>query len=70
MTDVFHKAYNELTEEQKAVMAEIKDKAEILYSAIESQVQETERSEKSRCVALAKTKLEEAVMWAIKGVTA
>ncbi len=65
MGDTFHKTYTELSDEQKKQVADIKDKAEELLTLFGST---EDRSEKSRCIALAKTNLEQAVMWAIKGV--
>ena len=62
MTDVFRKQYKELTPDDVKYMDMIKDRAASLYEVLQL-VQNRETS-------IAKTKLEEAVMWAIKGATA
>ena len=66
MIDVFRKVYTPITEDQKKQALAIKEKAEELLALFPHS---EDRSERSRCAALAKTKLEEAVMWAVKGVT-
>ena len=63
MSDIFHKAYRPLSDEEKASMSDIKDKAEELFSLFD-------KAPQGREVALAKTNLEQAVMWAIKAITA
>lgn len=55
--------YRVLSEEEKAKMAAIKDKGAELLHLIEG-------CGASREVSIAKTKTEEAVMWAVKHVTA
>ncbi len=60
MSDVFRKEYKPLSDESKQRMVEIKDKAEELYSLI---------GDGTREMALARTKLEESVMWAVKSIT-
>ena len=67
MEDTFRKNYGILTQEQKDQVLAVKNKAEELFFLIGKA---EDRSEKSRCLALAKTKLEESIMWAIKGLTA
>ena len=69
MSDTFRKEYKPLSEEQKTQMAEIKDKAEELEELLNGVLDPEERSERARCVAVAKTNLETAIMWAVKGVT-
>lgn len=66
--DTFRKEYTPLNDRQKQEMAEIKDKAQELFDLIDKVDTDT-ASGKTRCLALAKTNLEQAVMWAIKGVT-
>ena len=66
MDDVFRKHYGTLTDEQKNQMLVVKEKAEELLNLIGKG---EDRSEKSRCLALAKTNLEVAIMWAVKGIT-
>lgn len=65
--DAFRKEYKPISGEQKETVALIKIKAAELLELIGPS---EDRSDKSRCQALAKTKLEEAVMWAVKGWTA
>lgn len=62
MSNVFRAEYKQLSDEQKAQMADIKEKAAVLLESF--------GEAKSREMSLAITKLEEAVMWAVKGVTA
>jgi hypothetical protein len=61
-TNVFRKEYRELTEEEKNLMGEVKDKAQSLYDSIQKIADSREKS-------LAKTHLEESVMWAVKKIT-
>ena len=70
MADTFRKEYTPLTGEQQAQMAAIKDKAAELMDLFQAAVPAEERSEKSRCMNVARTNLEQAIMWAVKGVTA
>lgn len=55
-------AYRVLTEAEKAQMQQIKDAGLAFHTLVEGVGQ-------SRELALAKTKIEEAVMWAVKHVT-
>ncbi len=55
--------YRVLSDEEKALMVAIKDKGAELLSLVES-------CGASRELSIAKTKTEEAVMWAVKHVTA
>lgn len=64
--DPFRRQYRELTPEEQFRVATIKDGASSLLGVIEAAVKE---GAEPRCIALAKTKLEEAVFWATKGVT-
>jgi hypothetical protein len=54
--------YRVLTDAEKAAMLAVKDAGQTLIDAIESLAPSRERS-------LAVTKAEEAVMWAVKGIT-
>lgn len=63
MADVFRKEYKALTELQKASMAEVKDQAQILWDLFDSCPGDP------RMKAVAKTNLEQAVMWIVKGIT-
>ncbi|MBV6446339.1 MAG: hypothetical protein IFNCLDLE_02632 [Ignavibacteriaceae bacterium] len=65
MADTFRKEYKELSEGQKLWMNKIKETAEIL----ESMYNDINTPDMGREIALAKTKLEESVMWAVKGLT-
>jgi hypothetical protein len=64
MENPFIPEYKELTLSQKEKVASIKEKAQILYEDIC-----TAFDANPRHIAVAKTKLEELVMWAVKGVT-
>lgn len=64
MDNPFVPEYKELTQDQKDKVKEIKDKAFALHEAIC-----TAFDADPRCSSVAKTKLEEAVMWAVKGIT-
>lgn len=68
MADTFRKEYTPLTPEQKANVDNIKTVAAQMLETMEY-IPSEERSNRSRCMNLARTKLEEAVMWAVKGVT-
>lgn len=59
---VFRQQYRELNAYEKAQVNEIKDVADVLYELF-SQLNSSRES------SLAKTKLEEAVMWAVKHIT-
>ena len=66
--NIFRPVYRELSEEEKKRVDDIKNKAKELYDLMESTIQENQ-SPKARHISLAKTKLEESVMWAVKGIT-
>jgi hypothetical protein len=59
---VMRKVYRELSAEEKALVELIKDKAEELHGILGG-------APPSREIALAKTNLEQAVMWAVKAIT-
>lgn len=67
--DTFRKNYGVLTDEQKQQSSTIKEAAETLLDCFNQAVPADERSERSRCMAVARTNLEQAVMWAVKRVT-
>lgn len=69
MSDTFRQTYTELTPEAKADMDSVKAKAVELMDLFQKAVPAEERSEKSRCMNIARTNLEQAVMWAVKGIT-
>lgn len=60
---IFRPVYRQLTDDEKKLSDDIKDRAEELHQLIL-------KAPKSRHQSLAVTKLEESVMWAIKGITA
>lgn len=62
MADTMRKKYRTLTEEEKKHLRKLKEKGEDLHNYIESLGSLRETS-------IAKTKLEEAVMWATKHIT-
>lgn len=63
VNNVMRHAYRVLTDEEKALMQEIKDDGLALWNKIDG-------IGASRELSVAKTKLEEAVMWAVKHITA
>lgn len=65
MTDTFRKEYKPLDEIQKALIHEIKCKAE----EMERLICHSNVSTDPRYTALAKTQLELVVMWAVKAMT-
>lgn len=67
--DIFRKNYRELTDAQKSAVELIKTRAEGLLEEMNHAVSVEERSERSRCMAIARTNLEQAIMWATKGIT-
>ncbi len=60
--NTFRKQYRELSETEKEFLDIIKDKAQELFNLFDERPNNRE-------LALAKTKLEESVMWAVKGLT-
>ena len=67
MTDVFRKEYKTLSGEIKDDIFVIKSKAENLLYEFDAMALREETDK--RCLALAKTNLEQAVMWAVKAIT-
>lgn len=63
VNNVMRHAYRVLSDEEKAAMQKLKDDGLALHEFIES-------LGNSRELSLAKTKVEEAVMWAVKHITA
>lgn len=68
----FRKRYRQLSAADIAHHDAIKDTAEALLSTITAayDAMQTGGPDVQRCRALAKTKLEESVMWAVRGLTA
>ena len=60
--NVMRHSYRELTEAEKGYMQTIKDQALLLYNSIDA-------LGSSRELSIAKTKAEEAAMWAVKHIT-
>lgn len=69
MFDTFRKNYTELSDLQKSYVHQIKTDAEQLLNTMNEAVDPESRSEQSRCMNIARTNLEQAVMWAVKGIT-
>lgn len=69
MSDTFRINYTELNDKQKEAVKMIKNTAVLLLQEFNNAVPVEERSERSRCMAIARTNLEQAVMWAVKGAT-
>ncbi len=67
MSDTFRKEYKPLSDEAKAWMNDVKEKAEQLLLAIDKP--RNADFSGNREIAVAKTNLEQAVMWAVKGIT-
>jgi hypothetical protein len=65
MSDPFRTQYRELSEGEKQTLASLKEKASELYDIFE----QVNTPHIGREIAVAKTKLEESVMWAVKGIT-
>jgi hypothetical protein len=65
MSDTFHKEYKPLSEGQRLWIGKIKEQAEVL----ESMFDDINTPDMGREIAVAKTKLEESIMWAVKGLT-
>jgi hypothetical protein len=74
--DPFHSVYRELSDEEKALMVDVKDKALALYQTFDKilavrnpDAVASTPLKSGREVALARTQLEDSVMWAVKGLT-
>jgi hypothetical protein len=63
--NVFRPVYRELNEQEKQILEDVKNKAQELYDILENVATPTN----GRYIALAKTTLEESVMWGVKGIT-
>ncbi len=63
---LFRKEYRELNDEEKGLMTAIKTKAEELEELL---LRTADGRYINRETSLAATKLEESVMWAVKGIT-
>jgi hypothetical protein len=67
MTDVFRKEYRELPQLAKDTMLMFKTKAQELMN--EFDVACIDLKTDPRCISLAKTNLEQSIMWAVKAIT-
>ena len=65
MSDTFRKIYKPMTPDVQKAIDVIKDQAEL----IEGEIIGNTTSDNGREMSLAKTKLEESIMWAVKGIT-
>lgn len=65
--DIFHIENKKLIPMQVELIKDIKEDAEVLYDKL-LEIDQA-RIADSRMLEIAKTKLEEAVMWAVKGLT-
>ena len=69
MSNVFRSTYRKLTDDEIARVCEIKLKAEMLYELLALPGTRETSAKGMREMALARTKLEECVMWATKAIT-
>lgn len=70
MTDIFRKFKTEIDEETQKLVDEIKESFYSLYWKLEPYANGAKATpERKRCITQAKRKLEEACMWACKGIT-
>ena len=66
MSDIFRLEYKKLSDDQIAYMNIFKNRAQQLFDEFTAAAF---LNPDSRMMAIAKTKLEESVMWAVKGIT-
>ncbi|HJY22887.1 MAG TPA: hypothetical protein VJ279_08390 [Hanamia sp.] len=66
MSDTFRSVYKPLSDDQKAYMDLFKEKAQELLQSFEGA---NFLSPDGRAMALAKTNLEQSIMWAVKSIT-
>ena len=70
MTDIFRQTHRPLSEDEAAAVADVKDIAGELLTVLNTNMSSAwVSSERQRYYALAVTNLEQAVMWAVKGMT-
>lgn len=67
--DIFRQNYTPLTEDQQKQMKSLKLEFQDLWNLLDDMIPQNERSERSRCIAIAKTNLETAGMYAVKALT-
>jgi hypothetical protein len=68
MENVFRQKYKALDDSTKSWMISFKEQAQTLYDNFDSCISAMPDSDR-RMMALAKTNLEQAIMWAIKSIT-
>lgn len=68
--DVTRHEYRTLSREELMQLKLIKDLGNDFIRAVRDNQQATDSSEKLRCLSLGITRMEEAVMWVVKGITA
>jgi hypothetical protein len=69
MKNRFRKGYVEVSDELDMKINIIKEVAQFLDSRFEECLTIKGKSEQGRCIALARTNLEQSIMWAVKGIT-
>ena len=67
--DIFRKEYKPLSDKQKDYIECFKQKAEALWFDFEEAALQKDFNHDPRAMALAKTNLEQAIMWAVKSIT-
>ena len=67
MSDTFHKEYKKLEPSKADWMKQVKEKAQELHDLIGRPTQGGFMGQRE--ITLAKTQLETAIMWAVKGIT-
>ena len=68
MSGPFRREHRELSDAEKALLENMKTKAEELYTFL-IVPRNSDNSQYIRAMAVARTKLEESVMWATKAIT-
>ena len=67
--DTFRKEYRQLTDEDRARILDCKTYASRMLEFFDLCIPQSERSARSHAMNIARTKLEETVMWAVKALT-
>jgi len=66
MTDTFRKEYKPLSDDQKAYLNLFKERAEALFNEFDAA---NFLNPDMRSMSIAKTNLEQSIMWAVKSIT-
>ena len=69
VNNVMRHEYRVLSDEEKRQMHFLKDSGFMYHRYVGQLMEQSVSGDAKRCYALAKTKIEEAVMWAVKGLT-